>query len=50
LKFKHEQGGICEVETDTAIERLKNNPEYTILSENKEKHISKKKENEKALK
>lgn len=33
MKFKHKNGGICEVKTADAINRLKNNSDYKEICE-----------------
>ena len=35
MKFKHKNGGICEVKTADAITRLKNNSDYEEICERK---------------
>lgn len=35
MKFKHKNGGICEVETADAINKLKNNSEFEEIRESR---------------
>lgn len=35
MKFRHKNGGICEVETAEAIDKLKKNSEYEVIKESK---------------
>ncbi len=35
MKFRHKNGGICEVETVDAVNKLKNNSEFKELKESR---------------
>ncbi len=37
MKFRHKSGGICQPKTEDAVNRLKNNPDYTLLEEKRQK-------------
>ncbi len=45
VKFKHKNGGICEVETIENITRLRKDSNYKEISENKKDKIQDNKSN-----
>ncbi|MCM1286552.1 MAG: hypothetical protein NC213_10275 [Acetobacter sp.] len=41
MKFRHKNGGVCEVRTEDAVNKMKNNPEYQVFSEAKSRKSNK---------